>query len=273
MNQNKIEIFSKNLKRKILDTAFKAGAKSAHLGGALSSSDIISVIFNTFNINPDVSNYSNRDRFILSKGHACLALYSALNKIGLISDSELDSFEENGSNLLGHPVLNKKLGIEFTTGSLGMGLSIGIGLALAFEKRNKNFKTIVLLGDGECNEGSIWEAAMAAPNLKVKNLIVIIDRNKFQQTGTNENIMNIEPLNEKWKSFGWSVENINGHSVGDLMNYFNKIELTKPNLLIADTIKGKGFSFSENNNEWHHGVISKKIYEDAVKEIESNNDY
>ena len=154
-----------------------------------------------------------------------------------------------------------------------MGLSIGIGLALASEKRNKNFKTIVLLGDGECNEGSIWEAAMAAPNLKVKNLIVIIDRNKFQQTGSNENIMSIEPLSDKWKSFGWSVENIDGHNVGDLMNYFNKIELTKPNLLIADTIKGKGFSFSENNNEWHHGVISKKIYEDAVKEIESNNDY
>jgi len=271
MNEDLITKFSNKLRKKILDIAFKAGAKSAHLGGALSCSDIISIIFNLYNINETSFQNPNRDRFILSKGHACLALYSVLNKIGVISDDELNTFEENGSNLLGHPVINQKLGIEFSTGSLGMGLSIGIGLALASEKSKKGFKTIILMGDGECNEGSVWEAAMAGPNLKVKNLLVIIDRNKFQQTGTNQDIMNIDPLDKKWKSFGWEVQNIDGHNIKDLLNYFNNINYNKPNLLIANTIKGKGFSFSENNNDWHHGVISKKIYEEAIKEVVNGN--
>ena len=268
---DKIKKFSKNIKKTILDTAFKAGAKSAHLGGALSCSDIISVIFNKFNVfdNKEPKKI-NRDRFILSKGHACLALYSALNEVGIISKEELDTFEENGSKLLGHPVLNKEIGIEFSTGSLGMGLSIGIGLSIASERSKKNFKTFVLLGDGECNEGSVWEAAMSVPNLNVKNLSVIIDRNNFQQTGTNKNIMNIDPIDDKWKSFGWDVNIVDGHNVDDLINYFENIDFNKPNLLVANTIKGKGFSISENNNDWHHGVISKKIYEDAIKEISEN---
>ena len=263
--------FSKNIKKTILDTAYKAGAKSAHLGGALSCSDIISVIFNKFNVFNNKEKETNvRDRFILSKGHACLALYSALNETGIISNDELGSFEENGSKLLGHPVLNKEIGIEFSTGSLGMGLSIGIGLAIASERMSKNFKTFVLLGDGECNEGSVWEAAMSVPNLNIKNLSVIIDRNNFQQTGTNKNIMNIDPIDDKWKSFGWDVNIVDGHNIDDLINYFENIDFNKPNLLVANTIKGKGFSFSENNNDWHHGVISKKIYEDAIKEINEN---
>ena len=151
-----------------------------------------------------------------------------------------------------------------------MGLSIGIGLAIASERMSKNFKTFVLLGDGECNEGSVWEAAMSVPNLNIKNLSVIIDRNNFQQTGTNKNIMNIDPIDDKWKSFGWDVNIVDGHNVDDLINYFENIDFNKPNLLVANTIKGKGFSFSENNNDWHHGVISKKIYEDAIKEISEN---
>ena len=148
-----------------------------------------------------------------------------------------------------------------------MGLSIGIGLAIASEKKS-NFKTFVLLGDGECNEGSVWEAAMAAPNLKVKNLVVIIDKNNFQQTGTNAEIMSINPIEDKWRSFGWHVQSLDGHNIEDILSSFEKLNYEKPNLLVLNTIKGKGFSFSENNNDWHHGVISKKIYEEALKELD-----
>ncbi len=268
----KVSSFSKKVKKKILVTAYRAGAKSAHLGGALSCVDLISIIFTMYNISNKKINKDilARDRFILSKGHACLAYYASLNQLGLISDEILETFEEDESSLLGHPVINQELGIDFSTGSLGMGLSIAIGLSIASEKKKKNFKTFVIIGDGECNEGSVWEAAMAAPNLKVKNLLAIIDRNNFQQTGTNKDIMNIDPIEDKWKAFGWNVETLDGHDIQALLNYFKKIDFTKPNLLIANTIKGKGFSFSENNNEWHHGVMSKKIFDDALKEIEND---
>jgi len=268
--KNKALDFAKSIKKKILTTAYNAGAKSAHVGGALSCVDLISSLFVHYNIfnSKNFKDDDSRDRFILSKGHACLAYYSSLNEIGLISDNEMKTFEEDGSNLLGHPVLNKDIGIEFSTGSLGMGLSIGIGLAIASQKKNKNFKTFVLMGDGECNEGSVWEAAMSAPNLKVKNLLAIIDKNKFQQTGTNSEIMNIDPIEDKWKAFGWNVMTLNGHDIPSILSYFETIDFEKPNLLVANTIKGKGFSFSENNNAWHHGVISKKIYEHALNEIE-----
>ena len=265
-NIENVKKFSKNMRRKILNTAYQAGAKSAHVGGALSCTELISILFTHFNLKNLEDD--KRDRFILSKGHACLAYYSALSEMGFISDKELKTFEEDGSNLLGHPVLNKKLGIEFSTGSLGMGLSIGIGLAIASEKKNLNFKTFVLLGDGECNEGSVWEAAMAAPNLKVKNLVVIIDKNNFQQTGTNAEIMSINPIEDKWRAFGWNVKSLDGHNIEDLLTSFEKLNFEMPNLLVLNTIKGKGFSFSENNNEWHHGVISKKIYEEALKELD-----
>ena len=265
-NIENVKIFTKNMRRKILNTAYQAGAKSAHVGGALSCTELISILLTDFNLKNLEDD--KRDRFILSKGHACLAYYSALSELGFISDEELETFEEDGSNLLGHPVLNKKLGIEFSTGSLGMGLSIGIGLAIASEKKKLNFKTFVLLGDGECNEGSVWEAAMAAPNLKVKNLVVIIDKNNFQQTGTNAEIMNINPIEDKWKAFGWNVQSLDGHNIENLLTFFEKLNFEKPNLLVLNTIKGKGFSFSENNNDWHHGVISKKIYEEALKELD-----
>ena len=267
-NLGELEQFTNNVRKTILKTAYKAGAKSAHIGGALSSADVISTLFcSVMNINKKNPKDENRDRFILSKGHGCLAYYATLSEVGFISNDELSTFEEDGSNLLGHPVLNRDLGIEFSTGSLGMGLSIGIGLAIASKKKNLNFKTFVLLGDGECNEGSIWEAAMSAPNLKVENLVVIIDKNNFQQTGSNADIMNVDNLDDKWKAFGWKVNTVDGHDQKSLVSYFKSLNFSQPNLLIAKTIKGKGFSFSENNNDWHHGVLSKKIYEEALKEI------
>ena len=170
--------FSKEIRKKILQMSLKAGSASAHIGGALSIADIISVLFKYQMKN--INETSKRDRFILSKGHACLAYYSALNLVGLISDSEIDTFEKDNSNLAGHPVKNRQLGIDFSNGSLGMGLSVAIGLAISSKKKNENFKVYVIMGDGECNEGSVWEAAMSAPKFKLNNLHVIIDKNNFQ---------------------------------------------------------------------------------------------
>jgi len=265
-NVNEIINFSKEVRKKILKMALLAGSASAHLGGALSIADVISVLFK-YQIK-NINKINNRDRFILSKGHTCLAYYSALNLLGLISDDELDTFEKDNSNLAGHPVKNRDLRIDFSNGSLGMGLSIGVGLAIASIKKKDDFNVYVLLGDGECNEGSVWEAAMSAPKFKLKNLNVIIDKNNFQQTGSNIEIMDLGNLGKKWESFGWEVSEINGHDIPGIKNYFDKTVLTnKPKLLVANTIKGKGFSFTENNNDWHHAIITEKLFNEAMKEI------
>ena len=216
------------------------------------------------------SRWEERDRFILSKGHACLAYYAALSEVGYISKDELKTFEKDNSNLLGHPVINRDLGIDFSNGSLGMGLSLGIGVALSIKKKKKKNKVFVILGDGECNEGSVWEAAMAAAHFKLNNLFyVFVDNNKFQQTGSNDQIMSSNDLQSKWKSFGWETTELNGHSVDELTNYFDntKNNSEKPNAIIAKTIKGKGFSFSENNNDWHHSILTKSLYEKALEEL------
>ena len=270
MEKDKVELvknFAFNLRKNILKMAFEAGSSSSHLGGALSIVEIVSFLF-SYQMKIDKKNISweDRDRFILSKGHACLAYYAALAEIGFIDKNELNTFEKDDSNLLGHPVLNKKLGIDFSTGSLGMGLSIAIGLSIAAKKKKKDFKVFTIVGDGENNEGSVWEAAMSAPNFKLDNLYVIIDKNNFQQTGTNKEIMDTESLSEKWKSFGWEVSEANGHDVIELFNFFEK-KSPKPKLLIANTVKGKGISFSENNNDWHHAVLSKTLYEQAKIEL------
>ncbi len=267
-----LEQFSLKIKKNILEMAYAAGINSSHFGGALSITEIISVLFGHVmkidRMNPE---NQDRDRFILSKGHACLAYYAALCEIGYIKKNDLKTFEKNNSNLLGHPVKNKKIGIDFSTGSLGMGLSLGIGLAISFLKKRKNNKVFVILGDGECNEGSVWEAIMAAPKFNLKNLYAIIDNNNYQQTGTNKDIMPNNNLLNKLKNFGWSTKKVNGHSIRELYDYFEKTkDISKPKALIASTIKGKGFSFSENNNDWHHAIMTEKLYNIAIKELENS---
>jgi len=265
---SKITDFAKNMRKNILDMALVAGANSSHLGGALSIVEILSTLFGSKIKIDNKNNLGFSDRFILSKGHACLAYYAALHEIGYISKEDLKTFEKDGSKLLGHPVMDKNIGIDFSTGSLGMGLSIAIGIALAYKKKNTDSKVFVVLGDGECNEGSIWEAAMAAPNFDINNLCVIVDKNNFQQTGTNTKIMNLKNLGDKWKSFGWNVNEIDGHNVSDILDGLENFKNSKlPTALIANTTKGKGFSFSENNNEFHHTVLSKKLYDEALKEL------
>ena len=265
----KIEDFSKKIRENILNMAYSAGSSSAHIGGALSIADIVSLLFvHKMKIISKNPLDKNRDRFILSKGHACLAYYAGLSELGFISKDELKTFEKNNSNLLGHPVINRKLGIEFSNGSLGMGLSLGIGVAIASKKKKNKINVFVVLGDGECNEGSVWEAAMAAPNFQLDNLYVIIDKNNFQQTGTNQEIMDLGDLKKKWTSFGWETVELDGHNFEELLNYFSKSDdIKKPKAIIANTVKGKGFSFSENDNNWHHGILTKSVYENALDEL------
>ncbi len=239
-----LKIFSDSIRKIILEMSLNAGSSSSHFGGALSIADIVSVLFG-YKIKIEKKTQNFEDRFILSKGHACLAYYAALHKIDKISVEEIKTFEKDNSDLAGHPVKNKKLGIDFSNGSLGMGLSIAIGIAISFKKRKKNNIVYVILGDGECNEGSVWEAAMAASKFKLDNLVAIIDNNKFQQTGSNKEIMDLENLASKWTSFGWDASKLDGHNIENLMQYFDNLKTdTKPKVLIAKTIKGKGFSFS-----------------------------
>ena len=264
-----IKNFTVAVRKNILEMAVSAGASSAHFGGALSITEIVSTLFaHQMKIDKKNPKWEERDRFILSKGHACLAYYAALCEIGYISKEELKTFEKNDTNLLGHPVANRNLGIDFSNGSLGMGLSLGIGVAIASKKKKKNFDVYVIVGDGECNEGSIWESAMAAPHFKLDNLYVVIDKNNFQQTGSNEEIMNVANLKDKWSSFGWYTAELDGHNIEELYNFFNKGKtINKPKAIIANTVKGKGFSFSENNNDWHHSILSKSFYEKAMNEL------
>ena len=269
--EKNIKIFSSKIREKILDLSFYAGSSSSHFGGALSSADIVATLFSSI-MKFDKKNFidENRDRFILSKGHGCMVYYAALNILGIVSEEQLKTFEKDQTDLPGHPVKNNNLGIDFSTGSLGMGLSLGIGVAIALKRKKLNNRVFVLLGDGECNEGSVWESALSAPNLGLNNLTVIIDHNNFQQTGSNKEIMNLDSLEKKWSSFNWKTQNIDGHNLEEIYSAVKDEEKDLPKAIIANTIKGKGFSFSENNNDWHHKIMTKSNYEEALKELKSN---
>ena len=260
---------SKRMRKKVLDMALSAGSDSSHFGGGLSIIEIVAILYGKImNIDRNNPQWIERDRFILSKGHGCLGYYTALAEVGYISEDDLLFFEKTGGFLYGHPVMNRTKGIDFSNGSLGMGLSLGNGVAIAGKKRKIDYKVYVLMGDGECNEGSVWEAAMAASHYKLNNLVGIIDKNNFQQTGSNEDIMSVGDLTNKWKSFGWNVIEVNGHDIGELYDAFTlEKNYNNPTAIIAKTIKGKGFSFSENNNDWHHAPLSKSQYEEALEEL------
>ncbi|MDE4907330.1 transketolase [Methanogenium marinum] len=221
---------------------------------------------------PKNPEWDGRDRFILSKGHGVLAYYTALAEAGFFPKDELLKFEVNGECLPGHPILNMEKGIECSTGSLGMGLPFGAGLALAGKMQKKSYRTYVLVGDGECDEGSIWECAMFASHYHLSNLIAIVDSNKLQYDGPCCEIMNLDNFKAKWESFGWDVTEVDGHNVKELYDAFSVCSHSsngKPQVIIADTVKGKGVSFMENNKEWHHSTLSQKQYDLAMQEIRS----
>ena len=228
--------------------------RRGHVGPAASLVEILRVLYDSWlRIRPDNPDWGDRDRFILSKGHGCLALYAVLADKGFFATEELDRFCSFDSILGGHPE-HKVPGVEASTGSLGHGLSIGVGMAVAGKIRKKDYRVVVLVGDGEINEGAIWEAAMSASKHSLSNLTVIVDYNKFQSYGPTETVLGLEPLVEKWKSFGFETVEVDGHSPTELIGALNKtsVSLDRPSAIIAHTVKGKGFPMAENRPEWHH---------------------
>ena len=263
-----LESISKKIRKKCIEIANSKNPNATHLGGALSSIDILVTLYYEI-MKYDVSKpeWELRDRFFLSKGHSILGYYSILSDLGYFSDEELHSYGQNLTKLPGHPVRNKSMGIEFTNGSLGMGLAVAIGHSIAAKRRNLNYHTYVLMGDGECNEGSVWEGAMAAPHFKLNNLTAIIDNNGLQQTGTNNDISKVEDFVKRFESFGWEAVEVDGHNHEELNKVLLVNESDKPRIVIAKTVKGKGFSFTEGNNSWHHGVMTKDLYNLALEEL------
>lgn len=229
-------------------------AGCGHPGGAFSSIDvIIALYFEVLKVDPNNPIWPERDYFILSKGHSSVGLYSALALRGFFDKEVMDTFRQDGSILGGHPDMHKVPGVEMSTGSLGHGLSVGIGLALAARMDKRKNRTYVLMGDGETQEGSVWEAAMAASHYKLDNLTGIVDRNRIQIDGYTEDIMSLEPYRLKWEAFGWEVAEINGHDMGEIVTTLKSVPLKpgKPSLIISHTTKGKGISFMEDKAEWH----------------------
>lgn len=268
MDVQKITNMAKKMRRKILDISHSCNV-NVHMGGGLSIVDIMATLYSAV-LRYDTKNptWENRDRFILSKGHGVLGFYSALLEAGIISEEIFASFQTNESDLIAHPVMNIPLGIESSNGSLGQGLSMGVGLALAAKRKNMKHRIYVLLGNGECNEGSVWEAIMAAAHFKLDNLVAIVDSNRFQSDGKSETIMDCGDFSQKWESFGWDVCSVDGHNIAELYNAFVKCDIAnKPKVVIANTIKGKGISFMENNNEWHHNRLTKTHYDQALLEM------
>lgn len=246
-------------------------AHLGHTGGDLSSSDILAVLFlgGILKIDPKQPRWPQRDRFILSKGHSSGALYSVLARRGFFPTEQLRTHMEPLSMLNGHPDRNKLPGVEANTGPLGHGLPIGVGAALAARMRGESWRTFVLTGDGELQEGSNWEAAMTAQHYGLDNLTVIVDRNCLQQGDFTESTIRMEPLAERWRSFGFAVAELDGHDHAALLKRFSSlpIEAGKPSCIIAHTIKGKGVSFAENKPAWHHGVPTDEQLEEAKKQL------
>ncbi|WP_052181131.1 transketolase [Alistipes sp. ZOR0009] len=271
MNTEELKLLSYNLRKKSLEVAYGAGRNGAHLGGGLSTIEIFAVLFGSI-MKYDSKNplSEERDRLVISKGHCVLAYYSALNLFGFLSDEELALFENNGAFLHGHATRSLERGIEFSGGSLGMGLPFAVGVALALKRKGSPNKVYCLVGDGECDEGSIWEALMSASHFGLNNLVVIVDKNGLQYDGKTSDVMSADSLSAKFQSFGFEVSDVDGHSTKKLVNAFCSFSnTTQPKAVIANTVKGKGVSFMENVKEWHHSVLSEAQYTAALEEIKN----
>ncbi|UCD16140.1 MAG: transketolase [Candidatus Omnitrophota bacterium] len=262
---------AKELRKIIFKTICNGGG--GHIPGSLSIAEILTVLYcKIMNIDPKNPDDPRRDRFILSKGHACVALYAILAERGFFDKEHLDTFGQRGTILGGHPDMHKIPGVEATTGALGHGFPFGVGMALAAKLDKKDYQVFILLGDGECQEGSVWEAAMFAPQYKLDNLTVILDYNKYQALDKLAKIVSLEPLVDKWKAFGWEVREVDGHNISQLQEVFESVPSVcgKPNLVITHTIKGKGISFMENVPIWHYRLPNEEEMKIACKELGLN---
>lgn len=272
MDTSSLKQHAQTIRRDIIRMV--TAAQSSHVGSALSLVDILTVLyFDILQIDPQQPEQTTRDRCILSKGHATTALYATLALRGFFDRALLDTYCQPGSCLAGHPMRQNNLGIEFSAGSLGHGLSFGAGQALSAKCNQETYRVFVLLGDGECNEGSVWEAALFAQAHNLDNLVAIVDFNKLQGYGRSTEVLKIEPLLQKWQAFGWSGCEINGHDLHAIQQRLKNIPCTtgKPSIIIAHTTKGKGVSFMEDRLEWHYKSPNKEQAEQALKELDTSN--
>lgn len=268
MNIEELKQKAKVIRKDIIEEVYNA--KSGHPGGSLSIADILAVLyFNEMRIDEKNPRWEDRDRLVLSKGHCSPALYAALAERGYFYKQNLKSFRKIDSNLQGHPDLNKVPGVDMTSGSLGQGLSVANGMAIAGKMDNKDYRVYAILGDGEIEEGQIWEAAMTANKYKLDNLCVIVDNNNLQIDGTIEEVMSSYPIDKKFESFGFNVIDIDGNNIEEILEAFEKAKNTKqkPTCIIAKTIKGKGVPFMENKAEWHGKAPKDEEYEEAMKSL------
>ena len=267
---NELKRISKEIRKSIVTQVYKA--QSGHPGGSLSIADILTVLyFNEMNIDPQKPHCPDRDRLVLSKGHCTPALYSALAARGYFPQEELSTFRDINSHLSGHAEMNHVKGVDMSTGSLGQGFSAAVGMALAGKLDKKDYRVYAILGDGEIQEGQIWEAAMAAGNYQLNNLCAIVDNNNIQIDGTIEEIMSPYPIDKKFEAFKFNVVTCDGHDMHSICRAFAEArkETGKPTVIIAKTIKGKGVSFMENNNEWHGNDPNTEQYLKAAAELDA----
>ena len=245
-------------------------AKAGHPGGSLSAVDMITALyFHVLRVNPKNPQWPDRDRFILSKGHACPALYAALARRGFFDPSHLSTLRQYHSLLQGHPDMHKSPGIDMSTGSLGNGLAVGLGMALSARLHHQDYMTYVMLGDGEVQEGMVWEAAMAANHHNADNLIAIVDCNGVQINGWVNDVMTIEPLADKWRAFGWCVVEVNGHNMRDVLTALHTEKTMRhPTVILMRTVKGRGVSFMEDDSRWHGSAPSDEELVQAIVDIE-----
>ena len=265
---SKLENKAKQIRQEIIKQVYNAG--SGHPGGSLSIADIMAVLyFNELNIDEKNPQWEDRDRFVLSKGHCVAALYAALALRGFFSIEELEKFRKIDGLLQGHPDMTKVPGVDMSTGSLGQGISAAVGMAMAGKLDKKDYRVYTIVGDGEIEEGEVWEAAMSASKYKLDNLCVIVDNNNLQIDGTIEEVMNLKNIDEKFKSFGFEVITIDGNNIEEIMDAFTKAKniKEKPTCILAKTIKGKGVAFMENKVEWHGKAPNEEEFKEALYEL------
>lgn len=266
-----LENIANDIRKDIIEEVYQA--QSGHPGGSLSCTDILTVLyFNQMNVDPKKPEDANRDRLILSKGHCSPALYAVLARKGYFDKEELKNFRKMDSFLQGHPDMKKVPGVDMTTGSLGQGLSAGVGMAIASKMNQAGCRVYCVLGDGEIEEGQIWEAAMAAYKNKLDNLCVILDNNSLQIDGKIQDVAGLDNIEGKFKNFGFNVIQVDGHNISNLIDGFDSAKQTKqvPTILIAKTIKGKGVSFMENQAKWHGKAPNEEEYEKAINELDTH---
>lgn len=261
-----LEVHAKTVRRKIIDIIYRTG--SPHIGSSFSAVEIlVALYYDLLRISPETVNNPNRDRFILSKGHACTALFTVLAERGYFEKGDLDACSVDNGIFEQHPNMDLGRGIEMSTGSLGHGLSVGAGMALAARIDGSAYNVYVLMSDGELNEGSVWEAVMFAGHHRLFNLAAFVDANKMQALGCTKDIIDLEPLVNKWEAFRWQVQEIDGHDFEQIHNCFKAFSKERPNAVILHTIKGKGVSFMENNLLWHYRTPDDEEYETALTEL------